>query len=73
LAIPGELFSFGVLKQAQALGDFQAMRQRQRRIVRIHLRGNLEHAIARVTNAVLEAAASLHPAPCGAGRSSTPV
>jgi transaldolase/glucose-6-phosphate isomerase len=40
LALPGELFSFGVLKQAQALGDFQALAARHRRAVRVHLSGD---------------------------------
>jgi transaldolase/glucose-6-phosphate isomerase len=35
--LPGELFSFGVLKQAQALGDFQSLASRQRRAIRVHL------------------------------------
>ncbi|MBI1759895.1 MAG: bifunctional transaldolase/phosoglucose isomerase [Acidobacteria bacterium] len=35
--LPGELFSFGVLKQAQALGDFQALAARNRRALRIDL------------------------------------
>ena len=35
--LPGELFSFGVLKQAQALGDFQSLASRDRRAIRVHL------------------------------------
>ena len=35
--IPGEKFSFGVLKQAQALGDFQALRNHGRRVIRIQV------------------------------------
>jgi len=38
LPIPGETFSFGVLKQAQALGDFQALRNHGRRVLRIQAR-----------------------------------
>src|SRR2546427_263210 len=38
LDIPGERFSFGVLKQAQALGDFQALRNHGRRVLRVQLR-----------------------------------
>jgi len=38
LPIPGERFSFGVLKQAQALGDFQALRNHGRRVLRIQMR-----------------------------------
>jgi hypothetical protein len=37
LAIPGKPYSFGVLKSAQALGDYQALKDRGRRIIRIHL------------------------------------
>lgn len=37
VSLPGELFSFGVLKQAQALGDFQALAARHRRAIRIDL------------------------------------
>jgi transaldolase/glucose-6-phosphate isomerase len=35
--IVGEPFTFGVLKQAQALGDFQSLASRDRRTIRIHL------------------------------------
>lgn len=35
--IPGEPYSFGVLKSAQALGDFEALKQKGRRIIRVHL------------------------------------
>ncbi|TMD21325.1 MAG: bifunctional transaldolase/phosoglucose isomerase [Chloroflexi bacterium] len=38
LPIPGERFSFGILKQAQALGDFQALRNHGRRVLRVQLR-----------------------------------
>jgi transaldolase/glucose-6-phosphate isomerase len=36
-AIANEPYSFGVLKQAQALGDFQSLESRNRRAVRLHL------------------------------------
>ena len=35
--LPGEVFSFGILKQAQALGDFQSLASRGRRAIRVHL------------------------------------
>lgn len=38
IKIPGQPFSFGVLKQAQALGDFQALRNHGRRVLRVQLR-----------------------------------
>jgi transaldolase/glucose-6-phosphate isomerase len=37
VSIPGEMFSFGVLVQAQALGDFQSLASRDRRAIRVHL------------------------------------
>src|SRR3984893_5048477 len=38
LPLPGEKFTFGVLKQAQALGDFQALRNHGRRVLRVQVR-----------------------------------
>jgi transaldolase/glucose-6-phosphate isomerase len=35
--LPNEPFTFGVLKQAQALGDFQSLSSRNRRAIRLHL------------------------------------
>lgn len=37
LAVPGQRYTFGVVKAAQALGDFQVLAQRNRRIIRLHL------------------------------------
>ena len=37
LPVPGEAYSFSVLKEAQALGDFRALKARGRRVVRIDL------------------------------------
>ena len=37
LAIPGESYSFSILKQAQALGDFEALATNGRRAIRIDL------------------------------------
>jgi transaldolase/glucose-6-phosphate isomerase len=39
--LPGEIFTFGVLKQAQALGDFQSLASRHRRAIRVHLGRNI--------------------------------
>jgi hypothetical protein len=52
LEVPGERYTFGVLKHAQALGDYQAMRQRDRRILRIHLGRQPERAIVRLLGAL---------------------
>lgn len=37
LAIPGQKFTFGVVKAAQARGDFQVLVERERRALRVHL------------------------------------
>ncbi len=37
--IPGEGMSFGTLQRAQALGDLQALVQKDRRALRVHLKG----------------------------------
>ncbi len=44
VAIPGEPYSFGTLAHAQALGDFQALRERGRRVARVQL--GLDHVSA---------------------------
>lgn len=37
LAIPGEPYTFGILRQAQALGDFSSLASKGRRAIRVHL------------------------------------
>jgi glucose-6-phosphate isomerase/transaldolase/glucose-6-phosphate isomerase len=55
LAIPGEPFTFGALKQAQALGDFEAMQQKGRRILRVHLGDRPEQALPQLQRLLEEA------------------
>ncbi|MDE3090762.1 MAG: hypothetical protein KGJ80_15410, partial [Chloroflexota bacterium] len=46
-AIPGESYTFGALKRAQALGDWQALQSHGRRALRLHLkRGAALSAVA---------------------------
>jgi hypothetical protein len=37
LAVPGQKYTFGVVKAAQARGDFQVLAERGRRVLRVHL------------------------------------
>ncbi len=37
LPVPGQKFTFGVVKAAQARGDFQVLADRKRRALRVHL------------------------------------
>jgi glucose-6-phosphate isomerase len=53
--IPGEKFTFGVLKEAQALGDFEALASRHRRAVRIDLGRDVEKGLRRLLAFVREA------------------
>jgi transaldolase/glucose-6-phosphate isomerase len=40
-AIPGEPYSFSTLISAQALGDYQALAERDRRLIRFHIKGDV--------------------------------
>jgi transaldolase / glucose-6-phosphate isomerase len=50
LPIPGEPYSFGVLKAAQAAGDFEALQGKGRRAFRLH--GSPKDSLARLTEAI---------------------
>ncbi len=54
--IPGAAYSFGVLIDAQAQGDFQALVAKNRRALRIHLEGDRAKALARLVETVEQAA-----------------
>ncbi len=56
LPIPGAPYTFGILKQAQALGDLQALIEHRRRVLRIHLGGNPELGLARLAETVADLA-----------------
>ncbi|MBX9825870.1 MAG: bifunctional transaldolase/phosoglucose isomerase [Xanthobacteraceae bacterium] len=56
LAVPGHKFSFGVVKAAQARGDFEVLAERRRRVLRIHLKGgDVSSGLARLEAAVRQA------------------
>ncbi len=44
--------SFGTLKAAQAMGDQEALEEGGRRVLRIHIKGNVQKGLARVLGAV---------------------
>ena len=46
--IPGEAYSFGVLADAQALGDLEALRGAGQRAARVHLGSTVESGISRL-------------------------
>jgi transaldolase/glucose-6-phosphate isomerase len=55
LAIPGQKATFGVIKAAQARGDFDVMTERGRRALHVHLKGNLEAGLKMLETAISEA------------------
>ena len=52
LPIPGQSASFGVIKAAQARGDFDVLTERGRRALRIHLKGDLNSGLAKLQSAI---------------------
>jgi transaldolase / glucose-6-phosphate isomerase len=52
LQIPGEPQTFGILKQAQALGDFQSLSNRHRRAVRFDCGDNISRGLTKLLEAV---------------------
>jgi transaldolase/glucose-6-phosphate isomerase len=55
LAVPGQKASFGVIKAAQARGDFDVLTERGRRALRVHLKGGLRKGLAALDAAFSEA------------------
>jgi len=55
LPIPGHKFTFGIVKAAQARGDFDVLAERQRRALRVHLPADLRTGLAKLQSAITEA------------------
>lgn len=45
ISIPHQIYSFGTLKMAQALGDLEALRRHGRRVLRVHLGAQIEEGL----------------------------
>jgi glucose-6-phosphate isomerase len=52
--IPGTPYTFGLFKQAQALGDLEALRKHGRRVIRIHLVGDVRQGLDVLTQLIEE-------------------
>ncbi len=52
LPVPQQKYSFGVVKAAQARGDFQVLVDRERRALRVHLTGNTEAGLKKLQQAM---------------------
>jgi len=57
LQVPGQKYTFGVVKAAQARGDFQVLADRGRRALRVHLGKNVELGLSELLTIVAEALA----------------
>jgi transaldolase/glucose-6-phosphate isomerase len=57
ILVPGQKYTFGVVKAAQARGDFAVLVERGRRALRVHLVKDVAAGLATLTNAVHEALA----------------
>jgi transaldolase/glucose-6-phosphate isomerase len=55
LAVPGQKYTFGVVKAAQARGDFQVLVERKRRALRVHLGADVGAGLAALQRAVTSA------------------
>ena len=53
LAVPGEKYTFSVVKAAQARGDFDVLAERGRRVLRAHITGDLKAGLERLSAAIL--------------------
>jgi len=57
LPVPGQKYTFGIVKAAQARGDFAVLAERGRRALRVHLGMNLKSDLATLAKAVKQALA----------------
>jgi transaldolase/glucose-6-phosphate isomerase len=55
LPVPGQKASFGVIKAAQARGDFDILTERGRRALRVHLKGDLARGLKMLDAAIADA------------------
>ena len=57
ILVPGQKYTFGVVKAAQARGDFAVLAERGRRALRVHLGKDVAAGLATLANAVNQALA----------------
>jgi transaldolase / glucose-6-phosphate isomerase len=55
LPVPGQKYTFGVVKAAQARGDFQVLADRNRRALRVHLGKDVSKGLATLQKIIQEA------------------
>lgn len=55
--MPGHKASFGIVEAAQARGDLEVLTERERRVLRVHLKGGVETGLATLARIVERALA----------------
>jgi transaldolase / glucose-6-phosphate isomerase len=55
LPVPGQKYTFGVVKAAQARGDFEVLAERGRRALRVHISGHLDAGLEALGLAIEQA------------------
>ncbi|HYZ43046.1 MAG TPA: bifunctional transaldolase/phosoglucose isomerase, partial [Stellaceae bacterium] len=55
LPVPGQSYTFGVVKAAQARGDFDVLAERGRRALRLHISGDLAAGLDKISRAIEQA------------------
>ncbi|HTU41164.1 MAG TPA: bifunctional transaldolase/phosoglucose isomerase [Candidatus Aquilonibacter sp.] len=55
LPVPGQKYTFGVVKAAQARGDFQVLAERGRRALRLHLPSDVDTGLEKLNTAIRQA------------------
>ncbi|MEK7854998.1 MAG: transaldolase, partial [Acidobacteriota bacterium] len=50
--VPGQKFTFGVVKSAQERGDFQVLLDRERRALRVHIAGEVNAGLEKILDVV---------------------
>ncbi|PYM60781.1 MAG: transaldolase, partial [Candidatus Rokuibacteriota bacterium] len=55
LPVPGQAYTFGIVKAAQARGDFEVLAERGRRALRVHLGSDVAAGLGALARAVAEA------------------
>jgi transaldolase/glucose-6-phosphate isomerase len=57
LPVPGQRYTFGVVKAAQSRGDFQVLTERGRRVLRVHLGADVKAGLMTLKAAMERASA----------------
>lgn len=52
-SIPGHPYSFGALEHAQAIGDYEALQKHGRRVIRLHMKGEIKDGLERIKELLL--------------------